>query len=231
MQYIKNIILLGIVFTLSACNTTRKNTLMPEDFFSKPSSVAIGKTGPAPKGSFTPTGAVGLLDFAVVTSANKSYSKKLESIDTEDLVEKFYLNKFSKLFKSKNFVVKIIDPAINKKSLAKSPVKSPEYALYDYRYLKNLHKTKYALILDLQAFGVERPYHSIIPLSNPLTFSKIMISLVDLEDNKIIAEFAGNLKKPIRGKWDIPGYGTSLESIRDNIANNFENSYPYFRGD
>jgi hypothetical protein len=227
---IRNIILIAFgTLILTSCASPRKNIFMPTEMLDKPNKIIIGHLEAPANASFIRQGQAGLLDEVVIAAAMNKMKTRLAQTNSNDYIQNLYYDKYKDFFLKHNFEVKVMQAPLTRKKLFSPPKKGLEYAVYDYTPLKTLHNVDYALILDLQRFGVVRDYYGFIPTSKPFTNSIVNIALVNLADNTIIGEYNGNVIENIQGNWDAPPeFHALIQALQASLTHALQESYVIF---
>ena len=74
----------------------------------------------------------------------------------------------------------------------------PQHAPYDFTFLRDKYKARYALILQPGSFGIQQTFYSIIPLDSPTGYAIFSTYLVDLKDNSLVSYYKNQIFKPTK---------------------------------
>ncbi|MCL1125109.1 hypothetical protein [Shewanella surugensis] len=196
--------LLPIIAILAACSTQPPITLEHE-FWEGGKSLGIHIQSPK-QANFRPEGAIGLLDWAIISAATSELSNHIETLDDEgfidisnELKQKISENKHSITLTS------LDTDAITAKTIQKFKGKKKGEDFYfpaDLTPLKAELNVDHLLLFKILRLGVNRSYHGFIPLSEPNATMIVAGTLVDLTTNKML--WYGQLKEvtPNEKAWD-----------------------------
>lgn len=207
------IILLGIV--VSGCASKRENMVLSDKFKSTPSDLLITeiagfenpqyyvdeKTQSANSGSILLDGLVSMLSAVVTESSSASGKEAVRCIDASAILEDDYFKPFMNSLLLKGFKPQQAEP-IKISELKEYEKQEENYAQYDFRFLKNRHNAKYAIVLEPNFFGAK---HSGC-FSNPIASTIISIYAVDLDNNILEGYFKTAVEIKMPDNWEEKDY-------------------------
>lgn len=191
---------LGVVF-LSGCAGTPQMPVTPDSVFWQQPSKRIGVVvSEVPSPNVYLPGASCLLCLAAAEVANSSLSKHTDSLSNDDA--KTLKADLQKLLEANDVqVIEVTEPVlVNKLPKFKSEV--PNTAKRDFTAYKNRYNISHLLVLDINAVGMQRPYSSYIPTSDPKGYFSALGYLVDLNDNTYEWYKPVNVTKAASEEWN-----------------------------
>lgn len=206
---------MSLIIVLAGCVSPPQNKKIHPLSVSKPSKVVIAQLSGLENPGFYTIGNQGLLDILLNEALTSSAREKVEKINAQETVEKYYFKIFEKTFLNKSFKVEKIPAILDKKDLSLHPVREDKYANYDFKWLKDKYGAEYALVLHPNVLGVERQYHGFIPMGAPYGIANISVYLVKLEDNSLEGAYYSYEQVPVNGEWDdAPEFRALTESSK-----------------
>ncbi|QKX16719.1 hypothetical protein [Microbulbifer sp. YPW1] len=194
------VLALGVAL-LSGCAGAPQMPVTPDAVFWEQPSKRIGVVvSEVPSPDVYLPGASCLLCLAAAEMANSSLSKHTETLSTDDA--KTLKADLEKLLQAKDVeVVEVTEPlVVNKLPKFKSEV--PNTAKRDFTAFKNRYNISHLLVMDINAVGMQRPYSSYIPTSDPKGYFNALGFLVDLSDNTYKWYKPVVVTKAVTEEWD-----------------------------
>lgn len=201
----KKIILIGSMILLSGCMT------VSQSFFAEPSPPPL-KNITLPSDFMARKGTIGLIWISWVEALSaefytdynegkwratpnpyrdKDLDRVLRQTKLAPLVEKFYLNVFSKAFTDEGFEVIIIETPW------------PEKNLYDFEAVAKELQVNHLMILEVLAFG-NGFVSSFFSYTPGIGFSSVRCSLFDRLSNQVIGQLHAVNAEITQGVWYKP---------------------------
>lgn len=203
---ILKLVTFSMIFTfLSGCVSTEKVVLLPESFnmsteVKGPIAVAFNEF-PSPNTYFD--GASCLLCIGVAEAAHASLTKHVKKLDSGDI--DLIPETLGNALTSKNIeykqATKVID--LNKLPKFSNYKDGSPFAKKDFTSLKTELNTDVLIYIEIDRFGVLRPYSSYIPTGAPKAIVDGDIKMIDLNTNTYIVNMPIIIRESINGDWDI----------------------------
>lgn len=185
------LVLLFTTLALTSCAQRVSNVSLPDGYWQapkKPKKMVIS-VAQAPKAKFVPTGGMGLLDIAVVLTANTKLKHFLADQNMgwyEQLKDKF-----DRELHQKNIETVTLNNLVDLKENRYSAIAVDE-------------KADEILFIRLHQFGVQRQYSSIVPVSKPKAVCSLTGEVYNVKLKKVIWRQNVYVSIPVEGNWDEP---------------------------
>ena len=212
MKKLKQLLFVVVMaVSVVGCATKRDDVLPPSSFYSKPDSIVIVHKTDVKHPYYAQTGKAGLLDYAINSAICRTMSEGIEKFECAEVINTYYLQYFEHFFKLKNFAVIVEKEPLYKEDASEFGTKEPQYAPYDFTFLKDKYKVNYALVLNVNNLAITREYYGFIPVSKPHGLVNDSFYLVNLSNNTIIGEFHAAAQQKALDGWDAPPTYPELE--------------------
>ncbi|SET68372.1 hypothetical protein SAMN05216326_1624 [Nitrosomonas marina] len=169
------------------------------------------------------TGSVGMLDYAIISAANRSLNKHLETLNFEEEF-KFFSNQIKVILEEKGFSVILIDEFMPFEFALKLKAHENGISQNDYEIYKEKYELNYLLTIRLIKIGTVRPYYSFVPTAPPTATVQIWGELVELNNNSVHWYHQVSSTNAIPEPWDeknmaFPNLTNSIYVTLDNAMN------------
>lgn len=191
---------------LSGCASTEKTWEMPEKFNpSSNKSITITTNQSQQPNTFF-DGASCLLCMGLAEAFNASLTSYISELSYEDVENLSDI--LNAKFKEKGYAVEIASSSLEIKNLKSFSNFSEDkkFAKKDYAALYNKYKTDYLVHIELNRFGVVRPYLSYIPKGLPYATITGKVIMVNLKTNEYVVNMPAFIIERVKEDWDKKNY-------------------------
>ncbi len=201
MRLFKLVFSFSLLLTLIGCATVQQPMPLSSNIFNDTKRVGVVFTE-APTAETQYLGDIGLLDYAIISSANTGLDEYLATLPFDEYQE--LQNSIVTKLKNKGVNIVVIDKAIS--SEERKNLKSPSEgkSKNDFSRYKSEYNLDMLMLIDFRAIGTIRNYYSFIPTSEPQTRTVINGQLIDLSTNDLHWYSNALSIKDIPEPWDEP---------------------------
>lgn len=200
----KLLFLFPIITILAACSSQPPIALKKE-FWEGEKNLGIHIQSPK-HADFRPEGAIGLLDWAIITAATSELSNHIDTLDDKGFID--MPNDLKQKISDSEHSISLTPldtDAIVAKTIRKFKGKKKDEDFYfpvDLTPLKAKLNVDHLLLFKILRLGVNRSYYGFLPLSEPNATMIVEGTLVDLTTNKML--WYKQIKKitPNENAWD-----------------------------
>jgi len=219
-------VLSGLLVSATGCSN---NIKPPSSFVQDGGKIALIWSSQLEHGVHRKEGAQGLIDVMVNEALKGGLPDHVEKIKVAPLAEHYYLDPYGKKLHSEGFEVNVLKLPIEKAKLRQGNYKQNKKnkkSQFDLIPFGKQHNVKYALHLDISSFGSVQDYFGFIPTGGPKGNTQIKLTLIDTEDNSIIARFNADITENPDGNWDTPPtYSVMTEAILGSFEKALSDAY------
>lgn len=233
MKFLKTIVLIAALATLTACATITPNFTVKKDFWTNHKQTVGVVIGDMPKPAAHKTGNQGLLDIAINDANSSDLDKHLNSLDITKIND--VGDNIASYLEKKDLHVKRIAENLKLEDLPKfettnDDAKKIYFGDHDYRALKEKYGVDKLVVINVVRIGTIRSYYGFIPTGDPSGISHLAGYIVNLDNNQLEWKQAVTQTVPnASGNWDTPPDFTGLtkamylafEQSRKMLVNNF----------
>jgi hypothetical protein len=161
--------------------------------------IAVSKP---PKASMELPGASCLLCVIAAQAANTSVARHVETLPVQDLVA--VRDQIAAALRKKGVNILVIAEPLQLETLPDMKTNAPNTAKRDFTSLKAKYGVDKLVLVDVEAFGLQRNYSAYIPSGAPRAFLRGSGSMINLSNNAYEWYLPLALFKAADGAWDEP---------------------------
>ncbi|HWV14665.1 MAG TPA: hypothetical protein VN030_04475 [Cellvibrio sp.] len=154
---------------------------------------------PVPAAQYT--GSIGLLDLAIIATANSGLNAHLKTQKFDGDYKELPKN-LKTILENKGYKVVLIDKSIDIKAASKYKEYKNGVNTNDFSKYKTEHGVADLLLLNMSAVGTTRSYYGPVPLTEPTANVVIRGAIINLDNNKLEWLTTANSSKVIEKPWD-----------------------------
>ncbi|MDZ7925442.1 MAG: hypothetical protein U5M23_15650 [Marinagarivorans sp.] len=172
------------------------------------------------KASANYTGSIGLLDLAIIATANSKLNKHLGELKFTSFDEMG--TKIEAMLDEKGFDASVIETRLDNKTANKLKTHKDGTSLNDYSTYKQKYGLDYILVLRMEHIGTTRPYYAPVPTAPPTATATIWGELVNLQDKKVSWYRLTNTNLSIPTPWDEEGFPNLTNEVYSSLEKTIE---------
>lgn len=217
MRLLRLFISFCLLLALYGCAAVQKPIhLSSETLSQKDKRIGLLYTEPA-KATTSYTGSIGLLDYAIIASANQGLDKHLETLKFPEYED--FIRTIKEDIEKNGGEIVIIDTPLTRASAEELKAPKEGKSNNNFSTYQNKYNLDMLLLINFKTTGTTRSYYGFIPTSEPTAQTIITGQLVDLNTNQLLWYSNSISQKVISSPWDESdiGYPNLTSSVYQSL--------------